>query len=54
MNKKEEQEVRKKFKILVHAQEGNSVSKTCRYWGISQDIFSAGKKTMPSKEKRVN
>ncbi|MDB6367482.1 helix-turn-helix domain-containing protein [Photorhabdus bodei] len=49
MNKKEKQEVRKKLKMLLHAQEGNNVSKTCRYWGIFWDTFYHWKKDYVAK-----
>jgi len=51
MNRKEEQEVRRKLKILDHAKETGNVSKTCRYWGISRDTFYRWKKTMLLKAK---
>ncbi|WP_425347734.1 helix-turn-helix domain-containing protein [Spartinivicinus poritis] len=39
MNRKDEQEVKRKLKVLAYAQETGNVSKTCRYWGISRDTF---------------
>lgn len=48
MNKKDEQEVRRKLKILAHAAETKNVSKTCRYWGISRDTFYRWKKDYKS------
>ncbi|NHB93603.1 hypothetical protein [Photorhabdus cinerea] len=42
MNKKEEQEVRRKLKILAHAEEGNNVSRTYRYWGNPWILFTVG------------
>ncbi|GAA4648940.1 IS481 family transposase [Kistimonas scapharcae] len=39
MNRKDEQDVRRKLKVLSHARETGNVSKTCRYWGISRDTF---------------
>ncbi|TLX49231.1 IS481 family transposase [Pseudoalteromonas ruthenica] len=49
MNRKEEQEVRRKLKILNHAKETRNVSKTCRYWGISRDTFYRWKKDYAAK-----
>ena len=39
LSRKEEQEIRKKLKVLAYAEELGNVSKTCRYWGISRDTF---------------
>jgi len=39
MKRTEEHDIRRKLKILTHAQETKNVSKTCRYWGISRDTF---------------
>ncbi|WGL98932.1 helix-turn-helix domain-containing protein [Arsenophonus sp. aPb] len=44
MNKNDEQEVRRKLRILAHVDETKNVSKTCRYWGISRDTFYRWKK----------
>ena len=49
MNRKEEQEVRRKLKILNHANKTRNVSKTCRYWGISRDTFYRQKKDYAAK-----
>lgn len=39
MDKKAEHNIRRKLKILAHAEETGKVAKTCRYWGISRDTF---------------
>ena len=49
MNRKEGQEVRRKLKILNHANETRNVSKTCRYRGISRDTFYHWKKDYAAK-----
>jgi transcriptional regulator of acetoin/glycerol metabolism len=39
MNKKEDQDVKRKLKVLAHAKETRNISKACRYWGVSRDTF---------------
>lgn len=39
MDKKAEHNIRRKLKILAHAEETGQVAKTCRYWGISRGTF---------------
>jgi len=44
MTRKEEQDIRRKLKILEYAEKSGNVAKTCRYWGISRDTFYRWKK----------
>lgn len=39
MTVKARSDIRRKLRILKHAQETGNVSKTCRYFGISREIF---------------
>jgi hypothetical protein len=39
MNKKAQQDISRKLRVLNHAKESSNVSKTCRYFGISRDTF---------------
>jgi len=49
MKKTEEQEIRRKLKILNYAKEIGNVSKTCRYWGVSRDTFYRWKRDYRAK-----
>ncbi|MGZ8144258.1 MAG: helix-turn-helix domain-containing protein, partial [Methylosarcina sp.] len=44
MNKKDQQDISRKLRVLNHAQGSGNVSKTCRYFGISRDTFYQWKK----------
>jgi len=39
MTVKARSDIRRKLRILKHAQKTGNVSKTCRYFGISREIF---------------
>lgn len=39
MNAKTRSDIRRKLRILSHAKETANISKTCRYFGISREIF---------------
>lgn len=39
MKRNEEHDIRRKLKVLSHAEVSGSVTKTCRYFGISRDTF---------------
>ncbi len=39
MNKKQQQDISRKLKILQHAKTIGNVSKTCRYFGICRETF---------------
>ena len=49
MNRIEEQKVKRKLKILDHAKQTRSVSKTCHYWGYPEIRFIVGKKYYAAK-----
>jgi hypothetical protein len=44
MNKKAQQDITRKLRMLNHAQESGNVPKTCRYFGIFRDAFYQWKK----------
>lgn len=48
MNKKAQQDISRKLRVLNHAKETGNVSKTCRYFGISRDTFYQWKKAYAS------
>ena len=50
MNRKAEQDIRRKLKVLKHAEETGNVSKTCRYWGGPEKLSTVGKRNMKLKE----
>ena len=39
MNKREQQDIHRKLKVLNHAKNIGNVSKTCRYFGICRETF---------------
>lgn len=53
MNRIEEQKVKRKLKILDHAKQTRSVSKTCHYWGYPEIRFIVGKNIMQLKSRLI-
>ena len=39
MNRQEEHDIRRKLRVLKHAEQSGNVSHTCRYFGVSRDSF---------------
>lgn len=39
MNTADEREIKRKLKVLHHAEQSGNASKTCRYFGVSRSIF---------------
>jgi transposase InsO family protein len=48
MSKQAKRDIRRKLKILNHARETGNISKTCRYFGISREIFYQWKRSYDS------
>jgi transposase-like protein len=44
MNAKAKSDISRKLRVLQHAQGSNNVSKTCRYFGISREVFYCWKR----------
>jgi len=49
MNRKSQQDISRKLKILNHAKKISNVSKTCRYFGICRETFYKWKRAYESK-----
>lgn len=49
MNQKALSDIRRKLKILNHAKASGNISKTCRYFGISREIFYRWKRSYEAK-----
>ncbi len=48
MSKQAKRDIRRKLKILNHPRETGNISKTCRYFGISREIFYQWKRSYDS------
>jgi transposase-like protein len=44
MTQAEHRDISRKLRVLNHAKKGGSVSRTCRYFGISRETFYQWKK----------
>ena len=53
MNKKHQQDIARKLKILNHAKNINNVSKTCRYFGICRETFYKWKRIFDKEGEHV-
>ena len=43
---KAERDIKRKLRVLRHAEETGNVLKTCRYFGISREIFYRWKRSL--------
>ena len=50
---KEQRNIKRKLPVLVHAKETGNVSKTCRYYGISRQIFYKWKRVYSRFDKQA-
>ena len=48
-----QREINHKLEILKYAKEIRSISKTCRYFGISRQVFTGGKGDMTNMGRRA-
>lgn len=39
MNQQAQKDIKRKLRVLDHAEQSGNVSKTCRYFGISRETF---------------
>lgn len=51
MNRRAEQDIARKLKVLSYAKEIGNISKTCRYFGICRETFYKWKRAYESQEK---
>src|ERR1044072_6496056 len=49
MTIQQQRDISRKLRILNHAKETRNISKTCRYFGISREIFYRWKRTLEEK-----
>jgi transposase-like protein len=49
MTIQQQRDISRKLRILNHAKETRNISKTCRYFGVSREIFYRWKRALDSK-----